>query len=248
MRHTTLLFFSLAATTPAAAQATGHFPPDSLVNTQVIPHNTPVRELLGRMRGFTMGLGVRCTFCHVGEEGNSLATFDFPSDKKQTKLIARQMMRMVDEINRRVDTIPGHANDDPRVECNTCHRGVHLPEPLSQLIQEAALAGGADSAVRAYRALHQQYYGRASYDFGEGSLDQAAFGVARAGKPTDALKLLALNDESFPASATTAVTRGNIQLQQGDTAAAIAAYRDALRRDSTDNEARGRLARLGQRN
>lgn len=247
MRCTTLLVLSLAATSTAAAQSAGHFPPDSLVNTQVFPHNTPVREVLGRMRGFTMGLGVRCTFCHVGEEGQSLATFDFPSDKKQTKLIARQMMRMVDEINRRVDTLPGHAPDDPTVTCSTCHRGVSLPQPLSQVIQQAALAGGADSAVRAYRALHQQYYGRASYDFGEGTLNEAAFGVARAGKSADALKLLALNDESYPASATTAITRGNIQLMQGDTAAAIAAYRDALHRDSTDNEARGRLARLGQR-
>lgn len=247
MRHPVLLLVSLAAASPAAAQGAGHFPPDSLVNTQVIPHNTPVRQLLGTMRGFTAGLGVRCTFCHVGQEGQSLATFDFPSDKKQTKLIARQMMRMVEEINRRVDTLPGHADGDPRVTCSTCHRGVSLPEPLSQLIQEAVLAGGADSAVRAYRALHQQYYGRASYDFGEGTLDEAAFGAARAGKTADALKLLALNDESFPTSAGTAVARGNIQLMQGDTALAIAAYRDALRRDSTNDEARGRLARLGQR-
>ena len=247
MRLPTLFLLSLALSSPAVAQGVGHFPPDSLLNTQVIPHTTPVRQVLGTMRGITMGLGVRCTFCHVGQEGQSLATFDFPSDKKQTKLIARQMMRMVEEINRRVDTLPGHADGDPRVTCSTCHRGVSLPEPLSQVIQEAALAGGADSAVRAYRALHQQYYGRASYDFGETTLDEAAFGIARAGKPKDALTLLQLNDESFPTSAATAVARGNIELMQADTAAAITAYRDALHRDPANDEARGRLARLGQR-
>src|SRR5947208_16966878 len=92
---------------PAAAQAPSKFPPDSLVNTKVIPHKTPVTEVLGIMRNFTTDLGVRCTHCHVGKEGAPISSFDFPSDEKRTKQVARQMMLMLAEVNRRVDTLPG---------------------------------------------------------------------------------------------------------------------------------------------
>ena len=64
-----------------AAQTTARFPPDSLVNVQVIPMSTPVMQVIGVMRNFTSFLGVRCPFCHVGEEGRPLAEFDFASDK-----------------------------------------------------------------------------------------------------------------------------------------------------------------------
>ncbi|MFI5234549.1 MAG: c-type cytochrome [Gemmatimonadales bacterium] len=231
---------------PLAAQAPGHFPPDSLVNTKIFPHNTPVMQVVGAMRNFAGGLGVRCQFCHEGEEGQPLGTFDFASDKKQHKLIARQMMRMVEEINKRVDTLPGHAEGDPQVTCSTCHRGVNRPVPLSQLIVDAAQSS-TDSAVRAYRALHQKYYGRDSYDFSENSLNTAAFRLARVNKFTEALAMLSLNEETFPAASSTAVVRGNVQLMKGDTAAAAAAYREAIKRDSTNGEARGRLRDIGQK-
>src|SRR4051812_29313397 len=50
---------------PPSGEAPGKFPPDSLVNTKVIPHNTPVQQVVGIMRNFTGDLGVRCQFCHV---------------------------------------------------------------------------------------------------------------------------------------------------------------------------------------
>ena len=33
-----------------SAQVTGKWPPDSLVNTKVIPHDTPVMQVVGTMR------------------------------------------------------------------------------------------------------------------------------------------------------------------------------------------------------
>src|SRR4051794_32657384 len=81
-----------------SAQAPGHWPPDSLINVKVIPKSTPVMQVVGMMRNFAGGLGVRCQFCHVGQEGMPLAQFDFAKDEKRTKLVARQMMRMVEEI------------------------------------------------------------------------------------------------------------------------------------------------------
>src|SRR5688572_4464394 len=152
-------FALFAATAPLSAQATGKFPPDSLINVQIFSRTTPVAEVTAAMRSFAVGLGVRCQFCHVGEEGMPLERFDFASDEKRTKLVARQMMRMVQEINRRLDTIPGRSTATAlEVSCATCHRGVSKPTPLSTLIADAALTAGADSAARAYRALRQRFH------------------------------------------------------------------------------------------
>jgi hypothetical protein len=237
---------ALVLATPLAAQAPGRFPPDSLINVQVLPRTTPVMEVIGTMRNFAFGLGVRCHFCHVGEEGMPLERFDFASDEKRTKLVARQMMRMIQEINRRLDTIPGRTSTGLQVACVTCHRGVSRPVPLATLIIDAATAAGIDSALRAYRALRERYYGRDSYDFGEGSLNTAAFRLGRAGKYDEAFAMLRLNEEMFPKSSGMYVFRGNILLMKGDTAAAATAFREALRRDPSNAEARGRLQTIGR--
>ncbi len=234
---------------PLAAQAPGKFPPDSLVNVKVFPRTTPVIEVVGAMRNITGALGVRCQFCHVGEEGMPLARFDFAKDEKRTKLVARQMMRMVEEINRRVDTLPhgdDHEHHAVTVTCATCHRGVNRPVPLAQLIVDAATAGGADSGIRLYRDLRRRYYGRDAYDFGEGTLDAVALRLGRAGRFDDAFAILALNEEQYPGQPGAAVARGNVTLIKGDTAGAAAAFREALRRDSTSFEARGRLRDIGR--
>src|SRR6185503_11183529 len=166
MRKLLILVTAVSASGPLAAQAPGKFPPDSLINVKVIPKNTPVMQVVGMMRNFAGGLGVRCPFYHVGQEGQPLSTFDFAKDEKRTKLVARQMMSMVQEINRRVDTLP-HEHDQParpeqkvEVTCMTCHRGVSRPIPLEQLLLETATSAGADSAMRMYRALRERYYGR----------------------------------------------------------------------------------------
>lgn len=238
-----------------AAQAPGKWPPDSLINTKVFPHNTPVMQVVGAMRNITQALGVRCQYCHVGEEGMPLERFDFAKDEKRTKLVARQMMLMVQEINRRLDTLPQHDHDhtapasnaNVEVTCATCHRGVSRPVPLATLIQQIDSVAGLDSAVRAYRALRTRYYGRDSYDFGEQSLNTAAFRLARANRFDDAFGLLRLNEEMFPGSSAMYTFRGNISLMKNDTAAAVAAFREAVKRDTTNQEAKGRLRALGQR-
>ena len=119
--------------------------------------------------------------------------------------------------------------------------------PLATHMVETATTAGADSAVRSYRALHARYYGRDAYDFGEPTLNTAAFRLARAGKFDEALALLKLNDEQYPNASSNYVARGNVVLMRGDTAAAVAAFREAVRRDSTNFEARGRLRDLGQK-
>ena len=99
---------------------------------------------------------------------------------------------------------------------------------------------------RAYRALRERYYGRDAYDFGEVSLNSAAFRTARAGKIDDALALLRLNEQLYPNTAALSIVRGNIMLMRADTASAAAAFREAIRRDPTNDEARGRLRDIRQ--
>ncbi len=229
-----------------AAQAGAKFPPDTLTNVKVIPHSTPVINLIGTMRNFTSYLGVRCQYCHVGQEGQPLNQFDFVTDEKRTKVVAREMMLMVQEINRRLDTLPAGIGAKLQVTCNTCHRGTTRPVPLATLIAEAGTAGGADSAVKAYRGLRERYYGRDAYDFGEGSLNTAAFRLGGARKFDEAFALLKLNEELYPNSSGMSVFKGNISLMKADTAAAEAAFREAVKRDPNNQEAKGRLQAIGK--
>lgn len=242
-----LAFVLLIAVASQASAQRGKFPPDSLINTKVFPKGTPVTDVIGTMRNFTSALGVRCQFCHVGQEGQPLDQFDFASDQKRTKLVARHMMRMVAEINARLDTIPQRGQPPIGATCMTCHHGVSRPVPLPQLIQESAVAVSADSAIQAYKILRQRYYGRDAYDFSEASLNIAAFRTARAGKPDEGLKLLQYNEGLYPNSSGMSVFKGNILLMKGDTAGAEAAFREAIRRDSTNNEAKGRLQAIGKK-
>jgi len=94
-------------------------------NLKILPRDMPKAELLGTMKFFAQSLGVRCTHCHVGEEGKPLSTFDFASDAKNHKDTARGMLRMADRLNSELPGITGLP--DARVTCFTCHRGSTKP-------------------------------------------------------------------------------------------------------------------------
>ena len=232
--------------TAAPLEAQGRQGPDSLVNTLVIPHNTPVPQVLAMMRGFAGALGVRCEYCHVEGEGGRT---NFPLDDKRTKRTARLMMRMVQQVNdSTLSRIPERPQPSVAVNCATCHRGVARPMPLADIVTDAVTSTGLDSAVRAYRALRERYYGRASYDFGENSLNAAAQALLAARRADDALGVLRLNAEFFPNSAGVAGQMGEAYLAKADTANAIAMYRQAIQRDPNDRLARQRLRALGVTN
>jgi len=102
--------------------------PDKFTNLKVLPKDIGKRDLINMMKGATRGLGVRCTFCHVGE-GDDLSTFDFASDDKSHKVKARVMFSMVSTINK--DFLPKIADksDTPvQITCFTCHNGSEHPQ------------------------------------------------------------------------------------------------------------------------
>ena len=124
-----------AAQTPSVPNLVPHLPPAArpppfavppFKNLKVFPKDVTRADLLGTMKQFSQALGVRCTFCHVGEEGRPLSTFDFASDARPNKAIARDMLRLADRLNEKdLPAIGGLL--DPHVTCYTCHRGSRKP-------------------------------------------------------------------------------------------------------------------------
>ena len=94
-------------------------------NLQVLPKDISREELLATMRGFTRALGVRCDHCHVVTATTPKQEFDFPSDAKREKGIARTMIRMTREINH---TWIARVDSKTTISCWTCHRGKPEPE------------------------------------------------------------------------------------------------------------------------
>jgi len=128
-----IVCLGVLALAPRCVSAQNTFPPKSFVNLQVLPRDASAATVVGTMKSFANNLGVRCQFCHVGEEGLPLEEFDFVSDIKPTKNVARVMMRLTREINAQLDTALAPAGGGgTRVSCMTCHRGKPKPTNLRE--------------------------------------------------------------------------------------------------------------------
>jgi hypothetical protein len=221
------------------------------LNLKVLPDDITRPELIGIMRGFAQGLGVRCQHCHVGEEGKPLSDFDFVSDAKPAKRQARVMLELVQRINRKVLPEVVVAGGDEaaarpalEVTCVTCHHGQLRPQTLQQALQAANAQGGTEAVVARYRELREEYYGGWTYDFSERSLLEAADELNDAGDPATAQALVDLNLEYFPESAFSFFVRGELLREAGDAEGAVAAYHRALELDPTLRPAQHRLQEL----
>lgn len=96
-------------------------------NLQVLPKDISEEKLDSIMDTYKMALGVKCNFCHVKNE--LTREFDYASDNKPEKEIARNMMRMTIDINKKYFNY-NNVSDAELVEavsCKTCHRGEPHP-------------------------------------------------------------------------------------------------------------------------
>src|ERR1051325_3438931 len=91
-------------------------------NIQVLT-GLPDSQLGPVMNYMGSSLGVKCTYCHVNKDGK----WDFPSDEKPEKGTAREMIKMVQGINK------ANFKGNPAVGCFTCHRGRTEPVRVPQL-------------------------------------------------------------------------------------------------------------------
>ena len=74
---TVLILLTLTAVLARTGQAQRFEWPERAKNLKVLPKDLTKDKLQATMIGFTRSLGVRCPFCHVGQEGQPLTTFDF---------------------------------------------------------------------------------------------------------------------------------------------------------------------------
>ena len=191
----TICVLLLLWATPSAAE----FPPEKLENLQVLPADSTPQEVIAVMRGFAGGLGVRCQYCHVGEESLALSDFDFPSDEKPTKRKAREMLRMVQAINtQHLAKLPDRSDPPLTVSCETCHHNLPKPGSLQDELLAAHASGGVAAAKARYRELREQYYGTWSYDFSLIPLNVVAETLGVGGQLADAIALQEMNLEYHP--------------------------------------------------
>ena len=205
--------------------------PSEFTNLQVLPEDISRAQLIGVMRGFSGGTGLRCSNCHVGEEGaNNFEGYDFASDEKELKRVARAMLEMSREINGPLLAATGR-EDRVRVQCVTCHRGIRRPVALTDEILTTVRAEGVEAAEARYRELREEYYGRAAYDFGQGSLNMVTETLAREGDTDAALAIIALNIEHNPEDHWPHMLQAQVMAQAGDRDGAIASAERALALD-----------------
>src|SRR5258708_4915731 len=192
-----LAALALALAGPARAQGAE----EKFTNLKVLPKDISPAELRGMMNGFTRALGVRCIYCHVGQEGKPFQHDDFAKDDKLTKTKARAMLAMVHDINENyLAKIDSRAEPPVKVECFTCHRGGQLPRTLQDALLTAYDGGGRDSTEARYNSLKDRYYGRATYDFGDVPLGDVSQKLRMEGHDDDALALAKLNVYMNPKS------------------------------------------------
>ncbi len=109
-----------AAPVPAAAYDATRIPelPSEFANLQVLPADISKDELKQTMKLITRSLGTKCDHCHLTD------VRDFASDERREKVVAREMMRMVERINRDLLTW----EDAPEATCFMCHHGQAKPQ------------------------------------------------------------------------------------------------------------------------
>ncbi len=206
--------------------------PDQFQNLKVLPQDIEKRELVEVMKSFCSALDVRCTHCHVGEEGAPLSEVDFVSDDNKHKQVARVMMQMVDAINKTHLPKTGHDTSELlQVQCVTCHRGQAKPRALEEVLTVAVTNKGIDAALGKYRELRERYYGSATFDFSSSTLIRLAQQLAGADQTPAAIAFLELNAEHYPDEKMSFFFLGELHAKAGDKAKAIESFESALERD-----------------
>jgi hypothetical protein len=129
-------FAMVAALIHARAQQQRPMIPDKYTNLKLLPADITKQQLLKTMKGFSIDLGVRCSYCH--EATDDLSQADFPADTKGNKQSARLMMEMMKSANEGyIQKMPQPAT---AVTCGTCHRG-HAKLPVNDEAMLPAKAG-----------------------------------------------------------------------------------------------------------
>jgi len=211
--------------------------PDRFTNLKLLDPEISKGSLIAIMRDWSTGLGVRCTYCHVGPDpvqGDPLQGMDFASDEKATKRTARRMLELSRVVNdsllRALPTVEAEARErSQEVSCHTCHRGQpRPPRNLIDVLTETALGEGVDAALARYETLRAEHHGTGRYDFSPATLNRLAAELSRQQRLDEARQVLRANLAHNPDSADTHALLGTLELRAGNLEAAAASFDRAL--------------------
>jgi hypothetical protein len=236
------LFLAVLLVAPAPGQDTWSWP-EKPKNLQVLPKDWPGSRLQPVMIGFTRALGVRCQYCHKGEEGKPLSTFDFATDENPNKDRAREMLRMLESINDHLKKIQPSGDERVNMWCQTCHRGRPKPTTIDDELGEQYRKNGVEATLDYYADLKQKFYGRGPYDFGENTLNNFGYEVLKK-DPAGAVQVFRLNAEEFPQSGNVWDSLAEAYMKSGDLKKAEEYYQKAVTRDATDQNAKDMLKKI----
>jgi hypothetical protein len=104
----------------------------------------PSDEVFPAMKFMTASLGVNCSYCHVT---NNTGHWPMEADDKQPKQTAREMMRMVRQINEQ------NFGGRVVVTCASCHHGQAHPAASPDLLTPEALKASADDQPAATKPV-----------------------------------------------------------------------------------------------
>ena len=244
LRSLVFLGLALLLTAPALRAQPQWSWPERAENLQVLPEDVSRQRLRAVMGSFIRALGVRCSHCHVGEEGQPLSTYDFPSDDNPNKGRAREMLRMVQSINDHLEKIEPSGTVRVNMGCHTCHAGRPRPMTLGEELTEAYAEAGVDAAIQRYRELRGRYEDRGAYDFGERSLNRFGYHLLNEGDANGAVAIFRLNVERFPGSANVYDSLAEGYLIAGQRELAEIFYRKSLELDPGNGNALEKLREL----
>ena len=135
-----LIFDNRGVVRATKAQATQEKTVEQVEKNIKVLTGMPQSQLIPVMNFFAASMGRRCNYCHVNNQGQ----WDYASDAKPEKTSAREMIKLVMDINK----VTERMKLDP-VSCYTCHRGrtspqsiPALPLPLPSPPPNAGEAGG----------------------------------------------------------------------------------------------------------
>jgi len=242
-----LLIAFLAKTDAIEAQESWQWP-ERAKNLQILPADFPPARLRAVMTGFTQALGVRCSHCHIGEEGKPLSTYDFASDVDPEKNTARKMLKMLGVINDHLKEVKPAGPTRVNMWCHTCHQGRPRPQTLEENLTETLNVEGLKSMISRYRELRERFYGKGAYDFSQVSLNNLGYALLGEGKLDAASAVFRLNVEFFPDSANAFDSLAESYLKRGEKELAMVHYEKSLQLDPDNKNALEKVRALRAQN
>jgi tetratricopeptide (TPR) repeat protein len=154
------------------------------------------------------------------------------------------MYKMLGDISDHLKKIQPSGDRPVNMWCHTCHHGRPRPMTLDEELAEQYRTKGLQAALDDYAELRKKFYGRAAYDFGEGSLNSFGYDLLEKKDTAGAILVFKLNAASFPESANTWDSLAEAYMKSGALKKAEGYYQKALARDGNDQNAKDMLQKI----